>query len=167
MPTKPLDRLMFAQGGVCFFCKNPLAKADASVEHLVASANGGRNDDDNCVVCCKAMNALLGSMSLKEKIQVVLNQKGHFKCPNRLQAAAAKTSHAVAKPKAAPDRYGVVVTNLRQRGAAKPKTVKTLVSTIRSLFQKNIMEKELSTLLQRLEAEGVLTVEGTKVSYAP
>ena len=167
MPTKPLDRLMFAQGGVCFFCKHPLKKADASVEHLVASANGGRNDDDNCVVCCKAMNALLGSMSLKEKIQVVLNQKGHFKCPNRLQAAAAKTSHAVAKPKAAPDRYGVVVTNLRQRGAAKPKTVKTLVSTIRSLFQKNIMEKELSTLLQRLEAEGVLTVEGTKVSYAP
>ena len=115
MPTRPLDRLMFAQGGVCFFCKAPLTKADASVEHLVASANGGRNDDDNCVVCCKAVNALLGSMSLKEKIQVVLNQKGHFKCPNGSQRSAAKVPQVVAKPKAVPDKYTVVVANLRQR----------------------------------------------------
>jgi len=134
MPTRPLDRLMFAQGGVCFFCKTPLTKADASVEHLVASANGGRNDDDNCVVCCKAVNALLGSMSLKEKIQVVLNQKGHFKCPNGSQRPAAKVPQVVAKPKVVTDKYSVVVANLRQRGAAKPKTVKTLASTIRSLF---------------------------------
>ena len=157
---------MFAQGGLCFFCKDPLAKADASVEHLVASANGGRNDDDNCVVCCKAMNALLGSMSLKEKIQVVLNQKGHFKCPNGSQSPAAKAPPAGAKPKAAKDRYGVVVANLRQRGAAKPKMVKTLTSTIRSLFQKDITDKELSTILQQLESEGVVTIEGAKVSYA-
>ncbi|MDH5220256.1 MAG: HNH endonuclease [Betaproteobacteria bacterium] len=166
MPTRPLDRLMFAQGGLCFFCKDPIAKADASVEHLVASANGGRNDDDNCVVCCKAMNALLGSMSLKEKIQVVLNQKGHFKCPNGSQKPAAKASPAGTKPKAAKDRYGVVVSNLRQRGAAKPKTVKTLTSTIRSLFQKDITDKELSTILQQLESEGVVTIEGAKVAYA-
>jgi HNH endonuclease len=166
MPTKPLDRLMFAQGGLCFFCKNPLKKADASVEHLVASANGGRNDDDNCVVCCKTVNALLGSMSLKEKIQVVLNQKGHFKCPNGSPKAVAKSSGVVAKPKAATDRFGVIVTNLRQRGAAKPKTIKKLESTIRSIFQKDITDKELTNLLQQLQAKGVLTVEGAKVSYA-
>ncbi len=166
MPTKSLDRLMFAQGGLCFFCKDPLAKADASVEHLLASANGGRNDDDNCIVCCKAMNALLGSMSLKEKIQVVLNQKGHFKCPNGSQRPAAKASPAGAKPKAVKDRYSVVVANLRQRGAAKPKTVKTLTSTIRSLFQKDITDKELSAILRQLESEAVVTIEGAKVSYA-
>jgi hypothetical protein len=157
---------MFAQGGLCFFCRNPLAKADASVEHLVASANGGRNDDDNCVVCCKAMNALLGSMSLKEKIQVVLNQKGQFRCPNESQRPPAKASRGSVKPEAITDRYNVVVANLHQRGAAKPKSVKTLSSTIRSLFQKNITDKELSTILQRLEADGVLTIQGTKVSYA-
>lgn len=33
MPTKPLDRLLFAQGGLCFFCKRPLSSAEASVEH--------------------------------------------------------------------------------------------------------------------------------------
>lgn len=166
MPTKPLDRLMFAQGGLCFFCRDPLAKADASVEHLVASANGGRNDDDNCVVCCKAMNALLGSMSLKEKIQVVLNQEGQFRCPNASQKSTAKAPRGNAKPKAVMDRYSVVVANLHQRGAAKPKSLKTLSSTIRSLFQKDITDKELSTILQQLEAAGVLTIEGAKVSYA-
>jgi len=66
MPTKSLERLMFVQGGLCFFCKQPLSKADASVEHLLASANAGNNHDDNCVACCKSFNALLGSMSLKE-----------------------------------------------------------------------------------------------------
>lgn len=166
MPTKPLDRLMFAQGGLCFFCRDPIAKADASVEHLVASANGGRNDDDNCVVCCKAMNALLGSMSLKEKIQVVLNQKGRFECPNESETATAKAPRGNAKPKAATDRYAVVAANLHQRGAAKPKSVKTLSSTIRSLFQRDITDRELSTILQQLEADGVLTIEGAKVSYA-
>lgn len=166
MPTRPLDRLMFAQGGLCFFCRDPLPKADASVEHLVASANGGRNDDDNCVVCCKAMNALLGSMSLKEKIQVVLNQKGQFKCPNGSQKATAKTPRTHAEPKAPTDRYSAVVANLRQRGAAKPKSIKTLSSTIRSLLQGGITDKELSAILQRLQADGVLTIEGAKVSYA-
>ena len=82
MPTTPMSRLLFAQGGDCFFCKAPLPKNEASVEHLVALSNKGADNDTNCVVCCKALNALLGSMSLKEKLQVVLNQKGKFICPN-------------------------------------------------------------------------------------
>jgi hypothetical protein len=165
MPTRPLDRLLFAQGGHCFFCKIQLAIADASVEHLVASANGGKNADDNCVVCCKAMNALLGSMSLKEKMQVVLNQKGQFRCPNGAPKSRAKISQ---KPVAstAPSRLDLVVTNLQQRGSAKPKTVKTLTSTIRTLFPKAITDEELASLLQQLAAKGFLTIDGTKVVYA-
>ncbi|MEK6259333.1 MAG: HNH endonuclease [Planctomycetota bacterium] len=82
MPSKPIDRLLFAQGGQCFFCHHELSPPEASVEHLVATSNGGSNDPDNCVACCKALNVLLGHMSLKEKLRVVLNQKGEFKCPN-------------------------------------------------------------------------------------
>ena len=157
MPTKPLDRLLFAQGDLCFFCRGPLSKADASVEHLVASAKGGGNGDDNCVVCCKTMNALLGSRSLKEKFEVVLNQKGHFKCPNGVQKPAAK---------APADPAELVIANLRQRGSAKPKTVKALLGTIRSLFQKGIAEERLTSLLEQLEAKGFIVIEGTKVVYA-
>jgi|SRR5262245_3800229 len=157
MPTKPLDRLLFAQGDLCFFCRGPLSKADASVEHLVASAKGGGNGDDNCVVCCKAMNALLGSRSLKEKFEVVLNQKGHFKCPNGVQKPAAK---------APTDAAELVIANLRQRGSGKPKTVKALLGTIRSLFQKGIAEERLASLLEQLEAKGFIAIEGSKVVYA-
>lgn len=95
MPTKPIDRLMFAQGNQCFFCNMPLPRDEASVEHLVPSSRAGSNSDDNCVACCKTMNALLGSMSLKEKIKVVLNQKGHFKCP---KAAASSTQEVESRP---------------------------------------------------------------------
>jgi hypothetical protein len=157
MPTKPLDRLLFAQGGLCFFCRGPLPKADASVEHLVASAKGGGNGDDNCVACCKAMNGMLGSRSLKEKFEVVLNQKGHFKCPNGVQKPP---------PKASSDPAELVIANLRQRGSARPKTVKALLGTIRSLFQKGMAEERLASLLEQLEARGFIAIEGTKVVYA-
>ena len=166
MPTKQLDRLLFAQGGVCFFCRKPLPKAEASVEHLVASAKGGANHDENCVVCCKAINALLGSMSLKEKVQVVLNQKGQFKCPNG--AGAAKS---IAKPQAAKitvtdvDRLGMVLANLKQRGQSRPRKRKTLASTVASLFPKALSDAELTTLIQELEASGKVAITDDNVTY--
>lgn len=127
MPTKQLDRLIFAQGNLCFFCRQPLPKAEASVEHLFAKANGGDNLDENCVACCKAINTLLGSMSLKEKFQVTLNQKGNFKCPNGSGSTKPTTA------KSHDNKSDLVVANLKQRGSSKPRTLKTLTSTITSL----------------------------------
>lgn len=80
---KQLERLLFLQGGRCFFCKDLLDRSRASIEHLNAIANGGGSNDSNCVACCKELNAALGSLSIKEKIQVVLNQRGAFICPAR------------------------------------------------------------------------------------
>ena len=171
MPTKPLDRLMFVQGGLCFFCKQPLPKTEASVEHLLASANGGGNNDENCVACCKAVNALLGSMSLKEKFQVVLNQKGQFKCPNGAGSAKKTTTpkapqKAPALPKPKDVKLTLVIANLKQRGNAKPRTLKTLTSTIASLFPKGISVAEISEMVQQLQSAGKVTVTENKVTYA-
>lgn len=181
MPTKPLDRLMFVQGGLCFFCKQPLPKAEASVEHLLASANGGGNNDENCVVCCKSVNALLGSMSLKEKFQVVLNQKGQFKCPNGAGSAKAATppkTPPTATPKVTPtptspaiskgkdNKLAFVVANLKQRGNSKPRTLKTLTSTVASLYPKGLSKGELASLLQQLQSTGKVIVKENKVTYA-
>ena len=171
MPTKPLDRLMFTQGGLCFFCKEPLQQGEASVEHLVASANGGGNKDDNCVACCKALNNLFGSMSLKEKIRLVLNQEGHFKCPNKAGARKAAVSDAVVRatpppaPKSLSERIARVIADLRKRGSAKPRTLKTLASTITALFQKQLSEQEVASLIERLRTDGVIAVAGARVSY--
>lgn len=172
MPTKPLDRLIFTQGGLCFFCREPLLQSEASVEHLVASAKGGGNGDDNCVACCKALNALFGSMSLKEKVQLVLNQKGHFKCPNKADTprqavadAVVRTSHPQSS-KSLPEKVARIIADLQRRGSTRPRTIKRLSSTISALFQKQISEQDVSSLIERLRTDGVITVAGTKVSYA-
>jgi HNH endonuclease len=100
--VKQLDRLLFEQGGECFFCRKALAKSEASIEHLVASANGGPNHEDNCVACCKTLNALLGSKALKQKFQVVLNQRGSFKCPAEALPIEAGESPAPSATSAVP-----------------------------------------------------------------
>lgn len=166
MPTKPLDRLMFVQGGLCFFCKEPLPKTEASVEHLLASANGGSNTDENCVACCKAVNRLLGSMSLKEKFQVVLNQKGQFKCPNGVGSKGATPAKAQVDTKPNSDKFSAVVANLKQRGNSKPRTLKTLKSTIVSLYPSGLPETELLAIVQQLQSSGKIKVAVNRVTYA-
>jgi hypothetical protein len=160
MPTKPIERLLFAQGGLCFFCQQVLAPADASVEHLVATANGGRNGDENTVACCKALNSLLGRMSLKEKLRVVLNQRGAFKCPN----GSGEPKGEIELPEGAVKR---VLADLQKGGPAKPGTVKTLSNSINNLFQKSLSSRQLVAIIDILKARGVITVSGAKVSYAP
>jgi len=162
MPTKPIDRLLFAQGGQCFFCQRALSPADASVEHLVATGNGGSNNPDNTVACCKALNALLGRMSLKEKLRVVLNQKGEFRCPN---GGVTVVPNSTSKQTVA-ERLAFVVDNLNKRGSARPRTVKTLSSTLGAMFQKKLTEQEVALLLGKLQAQGIVSVIGEKVSYA-
>ncbi|MEX2173468.1 MAG: HNH endonuclease signature motif containing protein [Pirellulaceae bacterium] len=175
MPTKLLERLMFAQGGLCFFCKQPLSKDDASVEHLVACANGGCNRDDNCVACCRSLNALLGSKPLKEKIRIMLNQKGAFQCPRGAPqpasvsvSAKSPPAGAVAKPpvkKPKADKHSQVVSNLRRLGDAKPRTVLALTNTINLWTQNKLPKHELILLLKRLEEAGTITISGTQVAY--
>ena len=181
MPTKPLDRLMFAQGGLCFFCNVLLPKDDASVEHLVPSARAGSNSDDNCVACCKALNALLGSMSLKEKLRVVLLQKGDFKCPNghdpdltlpppllALPAPQAAVPVVNARPQAvaspAKDVLAAVIKDLKGRGKSKPLRLKTLASTIKAL-PLGLSDRNVQAVVEQLTAQGIVLVTGAKVAY--
>lgn len=166
MPTKQIDRSMFAQSGRCFFCETVLTKTEASVEHLVASSNGGSNSDENCVVCCKAVNALLGSISLKEKLRVALNQKGNFKCPNGAGSGRAKSKSAGKfESKVTEERIGQVVKNIKQRGHAKPCRVETLKSTVASLFPAGLSEGELAAIVEKMEAMGKVVIDGGNVSY--
>ena len=71
-----------------------------------------------------------------------------------------------ANSKSLPEKVAVAVANLRQRGASKPRTVKTLSSTISSLFQKQLPEEELAELLVELQKLGLVIVTESKVTYA-
>lgn len=172
--TTHLDRLLFAQGGSCFFCRKPLPKAEASVEHLVASANGGTNDDGNCVACCKALNHLLGSKSIKEKMQIVLNQHGNFQCPsNTCDQPETPTSPPTVKapPKATngdKPPIDLVLADLKKRGASRPRKILTLTSTIKALLkqhQKPNDDAGVACLVAELQKRGKVIVTDTKVSY--
>lgn len=59
----------------------------------------------------------------------------------------------------------VVIEYLKSRGSAVPKTVKTLTSTIQSVFQKNILESEQESIITALQEQGAIAVVGAKVSY--
>lgn len=72
----------------------------------------------------------------------------------------------VANTKSPTEKIAVIVANLQQRGASRPRTVKTLLSTVSSLFQKQLSEQELAELLTGLEAKSYVTVNDTKVSYS-
>lgn len=70
-----------------------------------------------------------------------------------------------ANSKTTPEKIDVVVANLQQRGASKPRTLKTLTSTINSLFQKQLSDEDLVGLLKGLQAMGIINVNDTKVTY--
>ena len=55
--------------------------------------------------------------------------------------------------------------HLEKRGSNRPKTLKTLKSSLDALFQHKLAHEGLDAVIEALQRAGVLTVEGTKVSY--
>jgi len=158
---KQLERLLFLQGNVCFFCRQAIPPGEASIEHLVALSNGGTKVDENCVACCKSTNAALGNLSVKAKLQVILTHRGIFVCPK--SAAAAEELSLTSAP--LEDQLALVVVDLQKRGATRPRKPATLRNTINSVFQNKLTERELSALMSALQECKFIAVQDTKVSY--
>lgn len=64
------------------------------------------------------------------------------------------------------ERVSAVIANLAQRGAAKPRTVKTLGRTINSLFQKALSETEVAGIISELTKKGIVVENESRISYA-
>lgn len=60
----------------------------------------------------------------------------------------------------------IVVADLIRRKTSRPRTQKTLLSTLNALFKKELTEQQLAQLFASLCSRGVVKVDGTKVSYA-
>jgi hypothetical protein len=162
---KQLDRLLLFQGNRCFFCEQPIPEGEASVEHLVASSNGGSNDDDNCVACCKSLNAAFGNRPYKEKLRAIVSHRGQFTCPMQ-SGSRVETSISLTGPTSdSKARIAAVVADLQKRGASRPRKVATLRNTIASVFQKQISEDQLSSLFNNLVAAGYIVVNESNVAY--
>jgi hypothetical protein len=68
--------------------------------------------------------------------------------------------------KSTPDRIALIVADLNKRGAAKPRTLMTLTSTVGAIFLKQLSPDEISALLTALQERGYVSVAGNKVSYS-
>lgn len=149
-----LEKLLYVQAGKCFFCQKTLTREIASIEHLHAQSNGGKDVDENIVACCKLMNQYLGNLALKEKLRILLSQQGQITCPmdvkkhkSSLESSAAFTTDAkVNQPTA---------TNPTSNTAAMPtvpvKTVDTL-ALLAKLKPKN-RPRKLKTLNNHITAQ--------------
>jgi hypothetical protein len=84
-------------------------------------------------------------------------------CERLPSLADLRSVSASAKP--APDRIGLVLADLIKRQAARPRTLKTLSSTIQALFRKQLSEDELRALLDELNRRGVVKVSEGRLSY--
>jgi hypothetical protein len=163
--VKQLERLLVLQGQRCFFCNDPIPPGEASVEHLIASANGGPNEDGNCVVCCKSLNAAFGSKPYKDKLLAVLNHRGPFVCPKAPMAPTAVKSVPLGVEPGGNPQVSIVLANLQRRGASKPRKEQTLRNTIAAVFQQQLAEEELSALLARLQSDRYVSITDGKVIY--
>jgi hypothetical protein len=156
MSIKPLDRLLFAQGQCCFFCDQPLPREAASVEHLLAKSHAGTNELDNCVACCKALNQIFGDMTLKAKLQVVLRQGGDFRCPQQSMEPVSPNAVAPTLSVVNPALLDQAISDLRKRGDARPRTLKSLRSALSARFAKELDGASVRPLVDHLRALGVV-----------
>ena len=62
--------------------------------------------------------------------------------------------------------YQAAIDDLRKRKTARPRTEKTLFSTLRAKFPKKVSDAQIDFIIQALTDQGLVKVEGTKVTYA-
>lgn len=68
------ERLIKLQKGRCYWCKTSLDKSGKHLDHIIALAKGGRNDDSNVCLSCPKCNL---SKSVKDPI-VFMQERGYL-----------------------------------------------------------------------------------------
>jgi len=83
--------------------------------------------------------------------------------PSLEQIPAVKATHIRTPDERARAFFG----KLQQPNSTKPRTEKTLRSSVAAHFQKQLTDEELSAVTDALQAAGHLTIIDGKVTYAP
>jgi len=94
-----------------------------------------------------------------------LKERGIF-CRRSISIAAIPLVPAtISGSESIADRAKAVVVNLAKRKSAKPRTLKTLRSTIKALFGSQLMEDELDRIIEQLTRGEVIKIADGKVEY--
>lgn len=92
-----------------------------------------------------------------------LNAQG-ISC-QRSKSLADLPSVKTSNPKRDPERIGAVLVNLAKRKAAKPRTLKTLRTSINALFGNQLGKHDLDLLIEQLTERGAIKFSDGKVHY--
>ena len=65
----------------------------------------------------------------------------------------------------ATDKVAIILTKLKNQNTSRPRTVRTLSSTINALFQKTLASDQLASLIEELVSQKIILVTDNKVSY--
>lgn len=71
----------------------------------------------------------------------------------------------ISNSKSVPEMVDAVIDNLVKRKASKPRTLKTLRTTIKALFVNQVADEELDALIEQLTKRGALKIADGKVHY--
>jgi 5-methylcytosine-specific restriction endonuclease McrA len=69
--VKLRSRLLTRQNGCCYFCKLRISVRQATIDHLVPRAKGGKNRESNLAAACFKCNNEKGSLSVAEYMLVL------------------------------------------------------------------------------------------------
>lgn len=72
----------------------------------------------------------------------------------------------ISNTKSIPEKIDAVIDNLSKNRTSRPRTLKTLRSTIKSLFVNQLADDELDGLLEQLSRRGAINITDNKVAYA-
>ena len=160
------------QAKVSFDVASALQQMGERAEYIKISGNGPNALDFHIAY-------YLGSLATKEPdayLHIVSKDRGFDPLINHLKTKkifACRSEDVADIPivkasnsNSPSEKTAAIVADLKRRGTAKPRTVKTLTSTISSMFQKQLPEQELESLLNALREQGLITITGTKVSYS-
>ena len=160
------------QAKVTFEVASVLQQLGSRAEYIKISGNGSNALDFHIAF-------YIGQIAAKEQdayFHIVSKDTGfdpliqHLKSKKILASRSKSVADIplvkISNSKTASEKAAAVLTNLKQRGTSKPRTVKTLSSTINSLFQKALLEPEIVAIIKELEKQGAITITESKVAYS-
>ncbi len=65
------------------------------------------------------------------------------------------------------EKIEAIVKNFAARGHSRPRKLRTLASTINSLFMRTLEEPQIASIIEQLEKQNLIVVENENVSYKP
>ena len=159
------------QAKVTFEVASALQQMGERAEYIKISGNGSNALDFHIAYYI----GLLASKEPEACFQIVSKDTGFDPLINHLKGKkilACRSKDVTDIPivkasnsKSPSEKIAVIIADLKRRGAAKPRAVKTLTSTISNMFQKQLSDEELQSLLLELQTKGIVSIAGTKVSY--